>query len=291
VIPAPARRAACQHPSGVWFSADNMVLVAAQSACVALPAAGVPAWLARFRGRGWALVAPLSIAVVVAGIELAPSTADVLTWVALVLVPIGCAVALGWAMHGARAPLALLAAPLLALAWAWADTRAGQVATTVLILGSAVAAGRLLAGAAPLTLLKAGVYAMAAIDAWLVFTNRLQPANAVLVAAEPAQGLPRLQSASFGGAGLGYGDFFVAALVGGVLAAQRGPQVLAAVAMLAVSLGWDQLFLVYDVLPATIPPALVLLGCELLRRWPAHRPRAADRQPATAASAVRNAPR
>jgi hypothetical protein len=250
----------------MWFSADNMVLVAAQSACVALPAAGVPAWLARFRGRGWALVAPLSIALVVAGIELAPSTADVLTWVALLLVPVGCALALGWATHGAWPPLAALAAPLLALAWASPDSRAGQLATTVLITGSAVTVGRLLAGASPLTLLKAGVYAMAAIDAWLVFTNRLQPANAVLVAAEPARGLPRLQSASFAGAGLGYGDFFVAALVGGVLAAQRGPQLLAAVAMAVVSLGWDQLFLVYDVLPATIPPALVLLACDALRR-------------------------
>jgi hypothetical protein len=250
----------------MWFSPDNLVLVAAQSACVALPAAGVPVWADRFRGRGWALVAPLSIVLVVAGIALLPSTADVLAWVALLLVPVGCALALGWAAHGARAPLALLAAPLLALAWALPDARAGQLATTALIAGSAVTVGRLLAGAAPLTLLKAGVYAMAALDAWLVFTNRLQPANAVLVTAVPAQGLPQLQSASFGGAGLGYGDFFVAALVGGILAAQRGPQILAAVGVLVVSLLWDQLFLVYDVLPATIPPALVLLICEFMTR-------------------------
>ena len=32
---------------------------------------------------------------------------------------------------------------------------------------------------------------------------------------------------------------------------------------MVVSLAWDQLFLVYDVLPATIPPALVLLGTRL----------------------------
>jgi hypothetical protein len=249
----------------MWFSADNLLLVAAQAACVALPAAGVPVWADRLRGRGWALVAPVSIAAVVAGIELAPSTADVLTWVAFLLVPVGCALALGWAMHGARAPLAAIAVPLLALAWAVPESRVGQLATTALIAGSAVTVGRLLAGAAPLTLLKAGVYAMAAIDAWLVFTNRLQPANAVLVAAAPAEGLPQLQSASFGGSGLGYGDFFVAGLVGGVLAMQRGPQLLAAVAVLAVSFLWDQLFLVYDVLPATIPPALVLLACEALR--------------------------
>jgi hypothetical protein len=181
-------------------------------------------------------------------------------------VPVGCALALGWAMHGARTPLALLAAPLLALGWALPDSRAGQLATIALIAGSAVTVGRLLASAAPLTLLKAGVYAMAAVDAWLVFTNRLQPANAVLVTAVPAHGLPQLQSASFGGSGLGYGDFFVAALVGGILAAQRGPQALAAVAVLIASLAWDQLFLVYDVLPATIPPALILLACEFMTR-------------------------
>jgi hypothetical protein len=32
--------------------------------------------------------------------------------------------------------------------------------------------------------------------------------------------------------------------------------------MLAISLAWDQLFLVYDVLPATIPPAIALLAFE-----------------------------
>lgn len=250
----------------VWFSADNFVLNIAQAVCVALPAAGLPHRLERFRTRAWALIAPLSIAVVVAGIELAPSTADVLTWVALVLVPIGGALALGWAAHGARPWLAVLAAPLLGVAWAWPDTRAGQVATIVLIAGSAVTAGRLLAGVAPLTLLKAGVVAMAAIDAILVFSGNLQPANAVLVSASPGLGLPQLQSSGFGDAGLGYGDYFAAAVVGAILAAERVPQLAALAALLVVSYAWDQLFLVYDTLPATVPPAIVLVLAELWRR-------------------------
>jgi hypothetical protein len=82
----------------------------------------------------------------------------------------------------------------------------------------------------------------------------------VLVAASPGNGLPQLQSASFGFAGLGYGDFFAAAVVGGILAAERRNQLLAAALMLVLSLAWDQLFVVYDVLPATIPPALTLLA-------------------------------
>jgi len=243
----------------LFFSADNVVLLVAQAACVALALAGLPAWARRLRGPGWALVLPLSIVVVVGAIALVPSTADVLTWVALLLVPPGCALALGWAGRGARPWLAVLAAPLLALAWASPDTRAGQVATTLLIAGSAVTAGRLLAGAAPLTLLKAGVVAMAAVDAYLVFSNKLQAPNAVLVAASPGNGLPQLQSASFGRAGVGYGDFFAAAVVGAILVAERRNLLAAAALTLALSLTWDQLFLVYDVLPATIPPALTLV--------------------------------
>jgi hypothetical protein len=257
----------------MWFSADNVVLTVAQAACVALPAAGLPVWARRFRSGTWALVLPLNIAVVVAAIAVLPRSADVLTWIALLLVPPGCALALGWAARGARPWLAVLAAPLLAIAWTMQDERAGQVATTLLIVGSAVTLGRLLAGAAPLTLLKAGVVAMAAVDAYLVFTNQLQAPSAVLNAAVPAAGLPRLQTGMFADARLGYGDFFAAAVVGGILAAERGPQAVAAVATLAVSLAWDQLFLVYDLLPATIPPAVVLLGVEAWRRrsaavWP-----------------------
>ncbi len=187
----------------MWFEADNLVLTTAQAACVALPAAGVPRWLQRFRGGVWALVLPLCIVAVIVAINEVPDTADVLTWVALLLVPPGCALALGWAMHGARWWLAPLAVPLLVLAWTDQDGRIGQLATTALIVGSCVTLGRLLAGAAPLTLLKLGLVAMAVSDAILVFGNELQAPNAVLVAAEPGAGLPQLQSASFHFASLG----------------------------------------------------------------------------------------
>jgi hypothetical protein len=248
----------------VWFEFDNMVLTVAQAACVLLPAAGVPLFLRRFRGGWWALVLPLSIAVVIVAINLLPQSADVLTWAALLLIPPGCALALGWAMHGARWWLAPLAVPLLALAWADQDTRVGQLATIALIVGSCVTLGRLLAGATPLALLKLGLVAMAIVDSFLVFGNELQAPNAVLVAASPGAGLPQLQSASFGFSSLGYGDFFAAAVLGGILAEERRNQVAAAVALLVVSYAWDQLFLVVDTLPATVPPAIVLAGYEIL---------------------------
>lgn len=247
----------------MWFEADNMVLTAAQAACVALPAAGVPRALARFRGGAWALVLPLCIVVVIVAINEVPQSADVLTWVALLLIPPGCALALGWAMRGARWWLAPLAAPLLALAWADQESRIGQLATILLIMGSCVTIGRLLGGAAPPLLLKLGLLAMAISDMILVFGNTLQAPNAVLVAAEPGAGLPQLQSASFHFASMGYGDFFAAGVLGGLLAIERRPQLIPAVAVLVVSFLWDQLFLVVDTLPATVPPAIVLLGVEL----------------------------
>jgi hypothetical protein len=254
----------------MWFEAHSFALNVAQASCVALPAAGLPRRLQRFRSGAWALVLPLSIVVVVGVIAAVPTSADVLTWVAFLLVPPGCALALGWAAHGARPPLALLAIPLFAAAWALQNDPTGQLAATVLIAGSTITLGRLLAGGVPLQLLKLGVVAMAAVDAYLVFSNQLQAPNAVLIAARPAEGLPQLQSAFFSGASLGYGDFFAAAVVGGIFAAERVPQLRAALAMLVVAFCWDQLFLVYDVLPATIPPAIVLIGAEL---WRVRRPR------------------
>ncbi|CAN5592327.1 hypothetical protein BH10ACT11_BH10ACT11_10470 [soil metagenome] len=250
----------------MFFSGDNLVLIVFQAACVALVGAGLPHWVARFSGRWWALVLPLSVAVVVLAISVVPATASVLTWVALIGVPIGAALALGWAGFGARPILALLAAPALAIAWLAPNEVSGQLAATALIAGSVITLGRLLAGGVPLGWLKAGVYAMAAIDAYLVFSGALEAPNDVLQAASPGGGLPQLQSAAFGTFSTGYGDFFIAAVVGGILAAEHGPRFRVALATIALALLWDQLFLVYNVLPATIPPAVALLGVELLDR-------------------------
>jgi hypothetical protein len=133
----------------------------------------------------------------------------------------------------------------------------------------------LLAGATPLGWLKAGVYALAAVDAILVFSGSLQGPNDVLVSAVPGPDLPQLQSAAFGSMSIGYGDFFIAAVVGGILASEDRHQLAAAAAVLLFSLAWDQLFLIYEVLPATIPPALALLCVEAISRRAEQRRRAA----------------
>jgi hypothetical protein len=235
---------------------DTLLLDAARAACVALPAAGVPHVLGRLRSRGWALVAPISIVVVLA------TGAHAATWTALLLVPPGCALALGWAAHGARPPLAVLAVPLLAAA------SVSEVARIVLIAGASVTAGRLLAGAAPLPVLKVAVVAMAVIDATFIFGHLADHQNAQFVAAVPVAGLPRLQIATLGRASCDFGDFFAAALVGAILARERRDQVLAAAAVFVATLIFDQLFLVVDELPATVPPAVVMLALDpSVRRW------------------------
>ncbi|MFN8110190.1 MAG: hypothetical protein U0Y82_10185 [Thermoleophilia bacterium] len=265
----------------MWFAWDSYALTLAQAAGMALPGVGLPAWARRFRTGAWALWLPLSIAVVVALVATVPESATTITRVALVMVPLGAALALGWAAAGGRWWLAPLVVPALWLAVAHRHTRAGEVAVVLLITASAVTAGRLLAGVTPYTLLKLGVIAMAIIDAHLVFTHRLQHSAGVLDAAAPGHNLPQLQSARLHGATLGYGDFLSSAVVGAVLAAQRGRwwAVGGALAMLPVTLAWDQWFLVFDTIPDTVPPAIVLVLADALYLSRRPRTRAPRRHP------------
>ena len=250
----------------MYFEPDTAVLDAAQAVCVALPAAGLPAFVSFLTGRGWAFVAPLSIVVTVTAITLATASADVLTWIALVLVPPGCALALGWAAHGARPWMALLILPLLAAAFAAPDDPTGRAARLALIVGSCVTLGRLLSGAAPLALLKVGVVAMATVDAVFIFGDFFGEQNAQFNAAVPAENLPRLQVAHIGDVSTDYGDYFVSGLVGGILAVEGRSQLLAGIATFAAMEAFNQLFLVVDSLPNTVPPALVMLAATALAR-------------------------
>jgi hypothetical protein len=87
----------------------------------------------------------------------------------------------------------------------------------------------------------------------------------------PAAGLPRLQVADIGDVSTDYGDYFVAGLVGAILAAERRPQAAAAVATLAAAQAWNQLFLAVDSLPGTVPPTVVMLAFEAWSRRPGSR--------------------
>ncbi len=248
-----------------WLSIGALSLV--QAALVAAPKAPATQILRRLQSRWWALVLPLSIVVVISAIALESASARFLTYLALVAVPPLAAAALAWLVRGPRAWLALLVIPLFALAWAAEGSLGGEMAALALTALSCVTprlAG-CLRGAAGW--LKLGIYAMAAVDAWLVFSNLLQEPNSVLNAAAPAADLPRLQIASFGSAVMGFGDLFVAATLGALLASDRRLQLQGAALAAIICPAFDLLFFAVDQTPATVPIALTLAVLELTRRY------------------------
>jgi hypothetical protein len=250
-----------------FIPSDAAVLIV-QAGVVAAPRHPPrPAWLQRLSGPVWAIIPIASIVGVIFAIRYVSSTATGLTWLALIAVPLLAALALGWAVHGGRWWLAPLFAPLFLLAWLDRTTLVGEGAATLLCALSCVSLGWLLAAVTPPGWLKLGILAMAAADVWLVLSDLLQAPNDTLVSAAPApgSGLPQLQSESFGSISLGYGDLFVAGLLGGVLAREgRGGRGQAAVALLTLVLAglFDLLFLVLSELPATVPVAAALIIAE-----------------------------
>jgi hypothetical protein len=177
-------------------------------------------------------------------------------------------------------------APLFALAWAAPNALPGQAAALVLSTLAAVALAVLLTQLVPVGWLMAGMLLMAVLDAALLAGHVLQPADHLLRAAAPADGLPKLQSTVFGSAVCGFGDLFIAALFGAVLAAGRRRQMRAALLTLGLALAFDSLFFVAHDLPATVPVAaamlLVEVRCRFSRRRRMVEPLAAPGHPAPA---------
>jgi hypothetical protein len=258
------------------FAVSISILGLVQAALVALPRP-LPAWLGWARSRWWALVPALSIAAVIAVIELDSDSATWLSYLALVTVPPLAAYALGALIHGSNALTSpffansatkgevsgwglpvVVAAVLFGLAWAARGSFAGETAAMVLSGLACIALGWLLASIVPALWLRLGIYAMAAFDTWFVASDLLQGPNAVLSTASPAGDLPRLQAVHFGSAQMGFGDLFIAALVGCLLAQDRSRQLGAALLVAVLALAFDLLFFAVDELPATVPVAVAL---------------------------------
>lgn len=247
-----------------WLSIGVLSLV--QAALVAAPKAPSLTLLRRLRSRWWALVLPLSIVVVISAIALESASARFLTYLALVAVPPLAATALAWLMRGSRPGFALAVIPLFALAWAAEGTLGGETAALVLSALACVSLGWLVACVVPPRWLKLGIYVMATVDAYLIASNLLQEPNATLNAAAPAADLPRLQLASFGSAVMGFGDLFIAATLGALLASDRRLQLQGAALAAVICPAFDLLFFFIDQTPATVPIALTLVCLEVPNR-------------------------
>ena len=136
--------------------------------------------------------------------------------------------------------------------------------------------GSLLVAVTPRLLVALAIVAMALIDAWLVISDLLTAPNDSLNAVAPAAHLPELQRALFGSAVMGYGDLFIAGLLGALLASEGESQRPAVLLAAALALLFDLLFLAVGELPATVPIALTLVALEFARR---SRARKRDRSP------------
>lgn len=199
----------------------------------------------------------------VAAIALESWVADFLTYLALIAVPPLAAAGLGWLGRGSRPALAALVPPLFALAWAAKGSLSAEAAALILSAAACVSLAWLLASVVDRRWLALGIYAMAVIDAWLVGAELLQGPNAVLNSAAPAAGLPQLQFATFGTARTGFGDLFIAAVLGALLAHDRALQLRGAALAAVLCVGFDLLFFALDTLPATVPIALTLAVLQL----------------------------
>jgi hypothetical protein len=243
-----------------WVSIG--ILSLCQGVVVALPRAWAPARLRALRSAWWALVPAVSVIGFVAiGSAAEAASAITLTYIALVAVPLLAALALGWLMHGARPALVLLVPAAFALAWADRGGLAGEAAAVGLSGLSCVALGALIAAVTPARWLALGIVAMALADSALVISDLLQQPNDALNAAHPVASLPRLQYEAFGSAAMGYGDLFVAGVLGGLLAVagDRALQSRGALLVALLAIAFDLLFFAVDELPATVPVALALL--------------------------------
>jgi hypothetical protein len=257
------------------FVPSDAALLTLQAAVVA--AAKPPPRVAlfeRLRGPGWALVPIGSIVAVIFAIRYVNDTATGLTYLALVAVPLLAAGALGWAARRSVPWAALLAVPLFAAAWGFRTSLVGQAAAALLSALSCVTLGVLLGAVTPPSWLKLGIVAMAIADSWLVISDLLQAPNATLIAAHPGAGLPRLQSVLFGTVSMGYGDLFVAGLLGAVLAREGVRRQFGGALLTLVFAGlFDLLFFVVSELPATVPVALTVIALEAAPRLSAWRRR------------------
>ena len=166
--------------------------------------------------RAWLGLIPLAA---IGGVALLlaerPSLAQQATDLAAIATPI--AAAGGLFAFRVRA-LALLTPVLYVIAWK-GDGRPAQIATDALIAGAAVTLAWLTGTVAPRGGLIVGILAASAVDVYqVVVSEQVQVASHALSAAQPVSDLPRLQELVWGTASMGWGDAYLAALLGVVVA-------------------------------------------------------------------------
>lgn len=233
-----------------------VALAAIQGALVALPCPTALERLRRLRSPLWTIVPPGALLVGTFGVLALPSLATGLAALAAIATPAMAAIAVAAVVHGRRRcllvlPAALGAAAVLASGWP------GQLAASLVVALACLTLGAALASVTPGRWLRLGVFSMAAVDVLLLGAGVGQPSAALLNDAMADGPLPAFHHAELGTMSKDYPDLVLAAVVGGIVAGQP-TQVRTAIVVGILAAAYGGLFAVADMLPATVPTALVL---------------------------------
>ena len=163
------------------------------------------------------------------------------------------------ALAGAWRLAALLAPALYVVAWQAPGTRWADVASLILIVAACGTLAVLTGLVAPRWALALGIVVAAVVDVVQILNQDVQPVAQALSLATPPSGLPRLQEARYAGATMGWGDVYLAALLGVVIGTARRRRVAGVLLVTLAATAWGFLFLVLDTIPATVPVAVALL--------------------------------
>jgi hypothetical protein len=262
-------------------------LASLEGALVLLPRQSGSALWRRLRSPLWALVLPSALVIGTFGVLEVPHGATKLAVLATLATPLLVGMAVLGIVRGPRWPW-LAALPVLGGALTLHSWPGGLAATVLTALGC-VTLGTALVRLTPLPWLAAGIAAMCIVDVALLATGVGQPAAHQLEDALSHSGLPEFHRAQIGSMNRDYPDLVLAAVLGAVLAGNARRQRTAAVLVTVLAAANGLLFLVADMLPATVPvgvAAVLLLALE--RRSQRRRsPRARRAKPRVGVPATR----
>jgi hypothetical protein len=235
------------------YGSEYVVLCGVQAVAVLGPRASpVVRVLRRFRILG--VIPLLAIGGAVLVMSANPDLAQQATDLATFATPIAF---LGGFLAFRVRSLWVLAPVLYLIAWKATGDR-HEVAIDVLIVGACATLAWLTGIVAPRRALAVGILVATAVDVYQVLASTTVATVAhALTAAAPPSTLPHLQEAVWRGASMGWGDVYLAALLGTVVASLSLPRrLLVAVVVFVAGLANGFEFLAVDLIPATVPVAV-----------------------------------
>ena len=254
--------------AGRWFirlvnlsyAIEYVALAMIQGAIVALPHPAALERLGRLRSPAWALIAPGSLLFGTFAVLGWPVLASALALLAAIATPVLAAIAVVAVVHGRQRRLLLVPLALGVVAAAGSGWP-GELAASLLTALGCLTLGAALVRLTPARWLYLGVLSMVAVDVVLLALGIGQPAAELIQDAFGSTIQPVFDRARLGHFSTDYPDLVLAAVLGAIVA-ERAVQQPAALLVAISAAAYGLLFAFADMLPATVPLALVLVLVE-----------------------------